>query len=54
MDVHEAGVLEPLLELGPFEAGLLRGFIQVAAFREGLAVISELNPAAGFDDLFFV
>lgn len=65
MNVHEAGLLEPLLQLrsgmdfvtGPFEAvtnfvvePLECGTVEPAVFRGWIAVeILEFNPVAGLD-----
>ena len=65
MDIHEASVLEPLLQIGPWTdavAGLLEraedfvvvplesGAVEAVIFREGAPVpVLELNPAARLD-----
>ena len=65
VDVHEAGLLEPLLQLGPgtnLVAGpfkravdfivisLERGPFETVVRRDGVAIpVLEFNPAAGFD-----
>jgi len=65
VNVHEASVLEPLLQLGPrtsFVTGLLKctidlteillepGVFETAVLRVGVAVpVLKLNPASGLD-----